>query len=79
MEVFVALLCVLGGIFTVVCACKEYEFFMGHRKAQTLIRIIGYTATKYFYLTLGILLLLAGIFLLIYGVPAETEAQLAPR
>ena len=74
MESIIAVLIILCGLFSIVCAAKEYEFFMGSRKAQTLIRIIGVTGAKFFYITLGCVLVIVGVVILVHGVPPSAAS-----
>lgn len=60
-----ALLVLAGGLFSVVCAAKDYDWFMESRKAQRLTRIIGRKAARIFYMILGACMACAGVVLLI--------------
>lgn len=59
----IPILIVSCGLFAIVCAARDYEWFMGHRKAQLLIKIIGRTATRLFYITIGVALTVVGAVL----------------
>lgn len=58
------------GLFSLVCAAKNYDWFMEHRKARALSAIIGRTGARVFYITLGVALIVAGILFFVYP-PAE--------
>lgn len=67
----VPVLIVAAGAFSIVCSLKGYRFFWEHRRAQFMVRLIGYTGTKIFYITLGIALVVIGIMMLMVGIPAD--------
>jgi small neutral amino acid transporter SnatA (MarC family) len=71
-----ALPCLLiaGGLFTIVCSVREYPFFVEHRKAKTMARLLGKTGMKIFYIILGLALLAAGAVFIVCGLPLETRA-----
>ena len=71
LPVLVPFFLVAAGLFSAICAWKEVPFFMNNRRAQTMIRLIGWTGTRIFYITLGIALVVAGAMFIIHGVPAE--------
>ena len=60
-----ALLVLAGGLFSTVCAAKDYDWFMESRKAKRLTGIIGRQAARIFYMFLGACMALAGIFLFV--------------
>ena len=52
----------LIGVFTLVCAYYEYEWFMNNRKVRFLSKILGRRSrARVFYIGLGILMITLGI------------------
>ncbi|MCB9654653.1 MAG: immunity 17 family protein [Deltaproteobacteria bacterium] len=47
------LLFVAIGLFSILGAWKNWDFFMNARKARTFVRLIGRTGTRWFYGILG--------------------------
>ena len=64
-EYGIAILVLAGGIFSLVCAAKDYDWFMESRKARKLTGIIGRKAARIFYMVLGTGMALAGALLLV--------------
>lgn len=64
-------LLIAAGLFSAICAAKEYPFFMEHRKARALVAIIGKPLAKALYITLGLALIVAGIVFLVTGLPPD--------
>lgn len=62
-------LLLLAGIFSIVCAWKDYDWFMEHKKAKFMARILGRKGARIFYIVLGTALTAVGVFLAI-GVAA---------
>ncbi len=69
-KIIMPVLIMLAGLFSAFCALKEYEWFMHHRKAETMAKLIGYTGTRIFYITLGAALFVVGAVLLAHGLGA---------
>ncbi len=67
----VPVLIIAAGVFSIVCSLKGYRFFWEHRRAQFMVRLIGVTGTKIFYVTLGIALVVMGALMLTIGFPVE--------
>ncbi len=55
------------GLFSVVCAAFDFEWFMNHRKARFFVRILGRTGARVFYIVLGAAILVLG-GLVLFGV-----------
>ncbi|GDX80942.1 hypothetical protein LBMAG42_27530 [Deltaproteobacteria bacterium] len=47
----------LAGLFTLVCASRDYDWFMNHRKARLFVSIFGRTGARIFYMGLGVALI----------------------
>ncbi len=43
----------LAGVFTIVCASKDYDWFMNHRKAKLFVAMFGRGGARVFYVGLG--------------------------
>jgi hypothetical protein len=56
-----------GGVFAVVCAWQDYEWFMNHRKARLMVRLLGRNGTRIFYAVIGTALAIGGAFMLVAG------------
>ena len=61
--VLVPLLLLAIGLFCLICAWKDYDWFMEHRKAKALTGLFGRKGARWFYIVLGAVLTLAGLFL----------------
>lgn len=60
-EVFNGLLAILVGLFSLVCAVKDFEFFMGSRKARFFVNIFGRDGARVFYGLLGVVMMILGL------------------
>jgi|GEM_PF-5640372 hypothetical protein len=56
-----------AGLFSAVCAIREVEWFMKHRKAQRMASIVGYAGMRFFYTALGSILFVSGALMLAAG------------
>ena len=56
-----------GGLFSVVCAGMDYDFFMENYKARTLVAILGRDGARVFYGLLGVVLMVAGVYMMVVG------------
>ncbi|NCB39357.1 MAG: hypothetical protein EOM80_11375 [Erysipelotrichia bacterium] len=52
---------VVCGIFTVVCATQDFDFFMNNRKAKFFVNIFGRNGARVFYGILGAVMIILGI------------------
>ena len=50
------------GLFTVVCAALDVEWFMTHRKARFIVNIFGRDGARLFYILLGLAVGIGGFF-----------------
>jgi len=62
-----ALLLVAAGIFTLICGIGNWDWFMNHRKARAMTRLIGRPATRILYIVLGLIIAILGV-LLAFGI-----------
>ena len=58
-------LLLLGGIFTIVCVVKDYDWFMEHRKARFFVSIFGRTGTRVIYGILGGAMFIGGLLFIV--------------
>ena len=56
-------LLLLIGVFCLVCAWKDYDWFMESRKANALVGLFGRKGARFFYIALGVVITMAGLFL----------------
>ena len=61
MEIFLPICLILAGLFSIVCAVKDYDWFMKNRKARPIVAIFGRNGAKIFYIILGAFIILMGI------------------
>lgn len=52
---------VFAGLFTLLGAVADWDWFMTHRKAAFFVRIIGRNGTRIFYGTLGLAITIGGL------------------
>ena len=55
------LIAILFGIFTMVCAYKDYEWYMGNHKAKFFVNLLGRDGARAFYGVLGFIITLLGL------------------
>lgn len=60
------------GVFTLVCALSEFGWFWNHRKAQSLMKLIGKGGCRIFYTLIGTIFLVAGIGMLMGWIVAPS-------
>jgi small neutral amino acid transporter SnatA (MarC family) len=58
---YFALIFVAFGLFSIVGSYFELGFFMSSRKASRMIRLLGMTGAKIFYILLGLALVTLGL------------------
>jgi len=51
-----------AGVFSIVCAVKDYDFFMKDSKARMFVIIFGRNGARIFYTVLGIAIIILGIW-----------------
>ena len=49
-----------GGVFTLVAAILDWDWFMNHPKARFFVGLFGRTGTRIFYALLGVFLIAVG-------------------
>jgi hypothetical protein len=60
---FFWLICIMGGIFAMAAAWRNWGWFFFHRFARTLAKVFGRTAARVVYAALGAFLLVTGLYL----------------
>ncbi len=50
-----------AGVFSICGAVLDWEFFMGSRKAQFFVNLIGRNGARWFYGLLGAALVIVGV------------------
>lgn len=55
------LIAVVFGIFTIVCAFKDYKWFMENDKARPFIWLFGRDGARAFYGVLGFIMIMLGL------------------
>lgn len=55
-ELFVLILSIAGGIFTILASIFNWDFFFENRKAKLFMSILGRTGSRIFYAILGLVL-----------------------
>ena len=52
---------VLVGLFSIICAIKNWDFFMNNRKAYIWVKFFGRNGARVFYVILGLIIALIGL------------------
>jgi len=52
---------VLAGLFSIICAIKNWDFFMNNRKAYIWVKLFGRNGARIFYGILGLIISLIGL------------------
>lgn len=55
------ILFVLAGLFSILCAIKDWDFFMNNRKALIWVKFFGRNGARVFYVILGLVIALIGL------------------
>ena len=71
MERFLPFLIIACGLFSLVCAVMNWDWFMNHRKAKFMISLLGKTGARIFYSILGLFICSAGVVLAVKGIPVR--------
>ncbi|MDH6356193.1 immunity 17 family protein [Parabacteroides sp. PF5-9] len=57
---------VLAGLFSLIAAVCNFEWFFTHKKTQSLVKLMGRGGTRIFYGILGLALIVCGILAMFY-------------
>lgn len=63
-----------AGAFSLLASVLNWQFFMNHRKARFISRLLGPTGTRVFYALLGLLLIVLGALALVGIVDLSSES-----
>lgn len=61
------LLVCFAGLFSIVCAAKDFDWFMGNYRAHFFVAILGRTGARIFYVALGAFICYIGVAWFILG------------
>lgn len=70
MEAYERYLFLLGaacGIFCIVCAAMNWDWFMNSRKARFMCNLLGRNGARIFYAILGAVITVMGVAVFLYG------------
>jgi len=56
------LIFVLGGVFSIVAAVLDWDWFMNNYRARLFVSLFGRTGARIFYVILGIGLIVFGLY-----------------
>jgi small neutral amino acid transporter SnatA (MarC family) len=55
---------IVGGLFSIVCAAMDFDWFMNHRRARFFVRVFKRNGARIFYVVIGLVLAALGFLLL---------------
>lgn len=58
---FYGILFIFGGIFSILGAVKDWDFFMNNHKAQLWVKLFGRKGARIFYAILGAIICIIGV------------------
>ncbi len=61
MEIFIPIIIIACGIFSLLGAVNNWDWFFNNYKAQPFVKIIGRTGARIFYGILGAFIIIIGI------------------
>ena len=61
--VLVPILLLAAGLFCLICAWKDYDWFMENRRARLFVSLFGRKGARYVYIVLGAVITAAGLFM----------------
>ena len=70
--IFACIVGVFGGLFCIVCAYKDCDWFMTDHKAQFMCKVLGRKGARIFYMALGSALVVLGVLTFTGGVPPRS-------
>jgi len=56
-----------GGVFTIWCAYKDYDWFMNNHKAWFFVKMFGRNGARIYYMGLGVFIVLCAVAMLFFG------------
>ena len=51
----------LAGLFSIVCAAFDFDWFMNNRRASIFVKLFKRNGARVFYIVLGIVLCIMGV------------------
>ncbi|MGY8767483.1 MAG: Imm17 family immunity protein [Pirellulales bacterium] len=63
MDTFVTLILIGGGLFSILGAALDWDFFMESHKAKFFVSILGRFGARCFYVVIGLGLVIFGILI----------------
>ncbi len=57
----VGFVCLTAGVFCIVCAAMDYDFFMNDKKAWIFVKLLGRNGARVFYVIVGAAFVVAGV------------------
>lgn len=60
MEIGVLAVFIIMGLFCIICAVMDFNWFMNSRKAQRMSKMLGRNGARVFYVIIGIILIILG-------------------
>jgi hypothetical protein len=68
----IGLVFVAVGLFAIAGAALQWSWFLGHRKAQAMTKLLGRTGTRVFYCVLGLALIVFGVLMAAKVIPISS-------
>ncbi len=65
MHIILTIILVVSGIYSILCAILDWDWFFSSRRAAPFVQIFGRNGARIFYIVLGLFIIFVGI---IYGV-----------
>jgi len=62
-----AIIFICVGLFSIFCAIKNYDWFIGNRQAWIFLKLFGRTGARIFYVVLGIFIIFCAIMMIVTG------------
>ncbi|MCC7012787.1 MAG: immunity 17 family protein [Planctomycetes bacterium] len=66
-EIWLALIVIAVGAFSLLCAIKDWDWFILSAKAKLVVLLLGRKGARIFYAVLGIVLIAMGVIVLLPG------------
>jgi hypothetical protein len=60
--IIITVVLILGGLFSVICALKDFDWFMNNSRAALIVRILGRGGARVFYVLLGAAFIIFGLY-----------------
>ncbi len=63
MNIFLIIIFVLAGVFSLLSSVKNFDWFFNNSKAKPFVKIFGRNGARIFYSILGIFIIILGLVL----------------